>query len=310
MKQEIRYNVDTDLKPIIQDWLDWLTDERKYSPHTLDGYARDLADFTTSFDKSLTLKQLEKMDVRAFRNYISAKAALGLEKSSLARHISTLRNFFKFLNARKIIKNTAISVISSPRRNKVLPKALDINQTFDVLEESKNFATNAWQGLRDTAIFTLLYGCGLRISEALNLNVGDIDSNDFVRIRGKGNKERIVPVLPQIKDAINAYLNECPYHLKNGEPLFLGARGERLSPRIIQRQLQKIRAGLGLPENLTPHALRHSFATHLLAEGTDLRSIQELLGHASLSTTQRYTDVNIETLKKEYSKLKPQTQRV
>lgn len=304
MKQEIRYNVDTDLKPIIQDWLDWLTDERKYSPHTLDGYARDLADFTTSFDKSLTLKQLEKMDVRAFRNYISAKAALGLEKSSLARHISTLRNFFKFLNARKIIKNTAISVISSPRRNKVLPKALDINQTFDVLEESKNFATNAWQGLRDTAIFTLLYGCGLRISEALNLNVGDIDSNDFVRIRGKGNKERIVPVLPQIKDAINAYLNECPYHLKNGEPLFLGARGERLSPRIIQRQLQKIRAGLGLPENLTPHALRHSFATHLLAEGTDLRSIQELLGHASLSTTQRYTDVNIETLKKEYSKLK------
>ncbi len=310
MKQEIRYNVDTDLKPIIQDWLDWLTDERKYSPHTLDGYARDLADFTTSFDKSLTLKQLEKMDVRAFRNYISAKAALGLEKSSLARHISTLRNFFKFLNARKIIKNTAISVISSPRRNKVLPKALDINQTFDVLEESKNFATNAWQGLRDTAIFTLLYGCGLRISEALNLNVGDIDSNDFVRIRGKGNKERIVPVLPQIKDAINAYLNECPYHLKNGEPLFLGARGERLSPRIIQRQLQKIRAGLGLSSNLTPHALRHSFATHLLAEGTDLRSIQELLGHASLSTTQRYTDVNIETLKKEYSKLEPQTQRV
>lgn len=304
MKQEIRYNVDTDLKPIIQDWLDWLTDERKYSPHTLDGYARDLADFTTSFDKSLTLKQLEKMDVRAFRNYISAKAALGLEKSSLARHISTLRNFFKFLNARKIIKNTAISVISSPRRNKVLPKALDINQTFDVLEESKNFAVNAWQGLRDAAIFTLLYGCGLRISEALNLNVGDIDSNDFVRIRGKGNKERIVPVLPQIKDAINAYLNECPYHLKNGEPLFLGARGERLSPRIIQRQLQKIRAGLGLSNNLTPHALRHSFATHLLAEGTDLRSIQELLGHASLSTTQRYTDVNIETLKKEYSKLK------
>ncbi len=303
MKQEIRYNVDASLNKIVLEWLAWLTDERKYSPHTLDGYARDLADFTASFANPLTIKQLEKMDVRAFRNYISEAASRGLEKSSLARHISTLRNFFKFLNARKIIKNTAISVISTPRHNKVLPKALDVNQTFDVLEESKNFATNAWQGLRDAAIFTLLYGCGLRISEALNLNVGDIDSNDFVRIRGKGNKERIVPVLPQIKDAINAYLKECPYHLKNGEPLFLGARGERLSPRIIQRQLQKIRAGLGLPENLTPHALRHSFATHLLAEGTDLRSIQELLGHASLSTTQRYTDINIETLKKEYSKL-------
>lgn len=303
MKQEIRYNIEAGLKPIIQDWLSWLTDERKYSPNTLDGYARDFADFTASFAKPLSLKQLEKMDVRAFRNYIAEAASRGLEKSSLARHISTLRNFFKFLNARKIIKNTAISVISTPRRNKVLPKALDVNQTFDVLEESKNFATNAWQGLRDEAVFTLLYGCGLRISEALNLNVGDIDGNDFIRILGKGNKERIVPVLPQVKDAINAYLKECPYHLKNGEPLFLGARGERLSPRIIQRQLQKIRASLGLPENLTPHALRHSFATHLLAEGTDLRSIQELLGHASLSTTQRYTDVNIETLKKEYSKL-------
>ena len=223
MKQEIRYNVDASLNKIVLEWLAWLTDERKYSPHTLDGYARDLADFTASFANPLTIKQLEKMDVRAFRNYISEAASRGLEKSSLARHISTLRNFFKFLNARKIIKNTAISVISTPRHNKVLPKALDVNQTFDVLEESKNFATNAWQGLRDAAIFTLLYGCGLRISEALNLNVGDIDSNDFVRIRGKGNKERIVPVLPQIKDAINAYLKECPYHLKNGEPLFLGA---------------------------------------------------------------------------------------
>ena len=305
MKQEIKYKVDAELAKIIEDWLDWLKDERRYSAHTLDGYARDLSDFTFSFEKYLSVAMLEKMDVRAFRNYIAEASTRGLEKSSLARHISTLRNFFKFLSARKIIKNTAISVISAPKRNKTLPKALDVDQTFDVLEQSKNFATNAWQGLRDTAILTLLYGCGLRISEALSLNVGDINDNDFIRIRGKGNKERIVPVLPQIKDAVHAYLKECPYHLKSGEPLFLGARGERLSPRIIQRQLQKIRAGLGLPENLTPHALRHSFATHLLAEGTDLRSIQELLGHASLSTTQRYTDVNIETLKKEYSKLKP-----
>ncbi len=305
MKQEIKYKVDAELAQIIEDWLDWLKDERRYSAHTLDGYARDLSDFTFSFEKYLSIAMLEKMDVRAFRNYIAEASARGLEKSSLARHISTLRNFFKFLNARKIIKNTAISVISSPRRNKTLPKALDVDQTFDVLEQSKNFATNAWQGLRDAAILTLLYGCGLRISEALSLNVGDINDNDFIRIRGKGNKERIVPVLPQIKDAVHAYIKECPYNLKNGEPLFLGARGERLSPRIIQRQLQKIRAGLGLSHDLTPHALRHSFATHLLAEGTDLRSIQELLGHASLSTTQRYTDVNIETLKKEYSKLKP-----
>ena len=303
MKQEIKYNVDRDVKEVITDWLNWLKSERVYSEHTLDGYARDFADFTQFFNKPLSLNKLEKLDVRDFRNYIADKASHHLEKTSIARHISTLKNFFKFLNSQKIIKNTAIGAISSPRRNKSLPKALDVNQTFDVLDECQNFAKNSWQGLRDVAILTILYGCGLRISEALNLNVGDFSNKDFIRIKGKGNKERIVPVLPQIIDAVQAYVHECPYQLKNGEALFVGARGERLSPRIIQRLLQKMRTSLGLPENLTPHALRHSFATHLLAEGTDLRSIQELLGHASLSTTQRYTDVNIETLKKEYSKL-------
>ena len=142
----------------------------------------------------------------------------------------------------------------------------------------------------------------MRISEALALNVGDINHNDFLKIHGKGNKERIVPILPIVKDKIDAYTNACPYNFKHGEALFLGARGERLSPRIVQRTLEKIRRSLGLPDNLTPHALRHSFATHLLAEGINLRSIQELLGHASLSTTQRYTNVEIEHLKKEYQK--------
>ena len=149
----------------------------------------------------------------------------------------------------------------------------------------------------------LLYGCGLRISEALSLNVGDINPNsNFLRIKGKGNKERLVPLLPIITEAVNAYTAAAPYTFKHGEALFVGARGERLSPRIIQRQLQKIRAYMGLPDTVTPHALRHSYATHLLAEGTDLRSIQELLGHASLTTTQRYTDVQTETLKREYDK--------
>lgn len=302
MKCEIRYKATAEVLAVIKKWQDWLKDERRYSLHTLDGYSRDLADFFNFFEKPLSLQDLADLEVRDFRSYISDCAAHGLDKSSLARHISTIKNFFKYLNSHKIVQNTAISAISSPRRPKTLPKALEIDQTFDVLEESAKFEKNSWQGLRDTAIFTILYGCGLRISEALNLNVGDINNNDFVRIRGKGNKDRIVPVLPQIKDAINAYMAECPYNLRNGEALFLGARGERLSPRIIQRQLQKIRAYLGLPDNLTPHALRHSFATHLLAEGTDLRSIQELLGHASLTTTQRYTDVNIDKLKEEYKR--------
>ena len=302
MKSEIKYNAAPETQTVIHQWQGWLKDERRYSPHTLDGYCRDLADFFGFFDKALSLADLAKLEVRDFRGYISACAAHGLDKSSLARHISTIKNFFKYLNSHKILQNTAISAISSPRRNKVLPKALEIDQTFNVLEESAKFAKNSWQGLRDAAIFTILYGCGLRISEALNLNVGDINNNDFIRIRGKGNKDRIVPILSQVKDAIKAYMAECPYSFHSGEALFVGARGERLSPRIIQRQMQKIRASLGLPDNLTPHALRHSFATHLLAQGTDLRSIQELLGHASLTTTQRYTDVNIEKLKEEYKR--------
>lgn len=304
MKSEIKYNASREIKQLIAQWQSWLLNERRYSPHTLDAYSRDLSGFfdfaAEHLGKVPETADLAKLEVRDFRAYLSQRAARHIDKSSLARELSTLKNFFKWLARYDILRNPALSVIRTPRRAKVLPKALEVNDTFNVIDEAQNLASNSWQGLRDTAIFTLLYGCGLRISEALSLNVGDIGNNDFLRIKGKGNKERIVPLLPVVVENINKYLAECPYQPKQGEPLFLGARGDRLVPRIIQRQMQKIRAYLGLPDNLTPHALRHSFATHLLAEGTDLRSIQELLGHASLTTTQRYTDVQIETLKKEY----------
>ena len=306
MKSEIKYNASREIKQLIAQWQSWLLNERRYSPHTLDAYSRDLSGFfdfaAEHLGKVPETADLAKLEVRDFRAYLSQRAARHIDKSSLARALSTLKNFFKWLARYDILRNPALSVIRTPRRAKVLPKALEVNDTFNVIDEAQNLASNSWQGLRDTAIFTLLYGCGLRISEALSLNVGDIGNNDFLRIKGKGNKERIVPLLPVVVENINKYLAECPYQPKQGEPLFLGARGDRLVPRIIQRQMQKIRAYLGLPDNLTPHALRHSFATHLLAEGTDLRSIQELLGHASLTTTQRYTDVQIETLKKEYDK--------
>lgn len=306
MKSEIKYNASREIKQLIAQWQSWLLNERRYSPHTLDAYSRDLSGFfdfaAEHLGKVPETADLAKLEVRDFRAYLSQRAARHIDKSSLARELSTLKNFFKWLARYDILRNPALSVIRTPRRAKVLPKALEVNDTFNVIDEAQNLASNSWQGLRDTAIFTLLYGCGLRISEALSLNVGDIGNNDFLRIKGKGNKERIVPLLPVVIENINKYLAECPYQPKQGEPLFLGARGDRLVPRIIQRQMQKIRAYLGLPDNLTPHALRHSFATHLLAEGTDLRSIQELLGHASLTTTQRYTDVQIETLKKEYDK--------
>lgn len=306
MKSEIKYNASREIKQLIAQWQSWLLNERRYSPHTLDAYSRDLSGFfdfaAEHLGKVPETADLAKLEVRDFRAYLSQRAARHIDKSSLARELSTLKNFFKWLARYDILRNPALSVIRTPRRAKVLPKALEVNDTFNVIDEAQNLASNSWQGLRDTAIFTLLYGCGLRISEALSMNVGDIGNNDFLRIKGKGNKERIVPLLPVVVENINKYLAECPYQPKQGEPLFLGARGDRLVPRIIQRQMQKIRAYLGLPDNLTPHALRHSFATHLLAEGTDLRSIQELLGHASLTTTQRYTDVQIETLKKEYDK--------
>lgn len=305
MKEEIRYKATEELWKLIGKWQKWLQDERRYSKHTLDAYFRDLAQFFDFFDSPMKIRELGSLEVRDFRRYLSYLAAEKFEnKSSIARKISTLKNFFKWLDNNDYVKNSAITVISSPRRNKVLPKAMEVDDTFKFLKESEFWEKKSWQGLRDKAIFTLLYGCGLRISEALSLNTGDIHNNNFLRIKGKGNKERIVPLLPVVIENIKAYLTECPYELKNGDALFLGARGERLSPRIIQRQMQKIRAYLGLADNLTPHALRHSFATHLLAEGTDLRSIQELLGHASLTTTQRYTDVQTEMLHKEYDKAK------
>ena len=307
MKSEITYQTDEETAALIKKWKNWLQNERCYSPNTLDGYCRDLSDFFVFLHKRLNripnLTALQEIDVRTFRGYISARAERRLNKTTIARNISTLKNFFRWLDDNGIIKNPALSVISSPKLPKALPKALDIGETFKILNKAGNYAKNEWQGTRDTAVFTLLYGCGLRISEALSLNFGDITRQaKVVRIRGKGNKERIVPLLPVVIDAVDEYLQSCPYQLKKGEPLFVGARGERLLPRIIQRQLQKIRLALGLPDSLTPHALRHSFATHLLSEGTDLRSIQELLGHSSLATTQRYTDVQTETLKREYKK--------
>ena len=308
MKQKIEFNADDTLLPIIADWQDWLLKERLYSRCTLDAYSRDLAIFLkkTSPDKLLSLADLECMQVRDFRRFLSERASQNINKSSMGRELSAIKNFFKWLDRNEIIKNPAISVISTPRKNKVLPKAVDEDDAFSILSEAVDVAKDAWQGLRDRAILTLLYGCGLRISEALALNVGDItDQSDFLRIKGKGNKERIVPLLPIVWQCISAYLAKSPYQPSVGEPLFLGARGERLSPRIIQRQMQKMRGRIGLSDNLTPHALRHTFATQLLQKGVDLRSIQELLGHSSLITTQRYTDVQMETLQKDYAKAHP-----
>ncbi len=308
MKEEIKFNADEQLHSLIERWQNWLLKERLFSEHTLDAYSRDLAIFMQKIspDKALSLSDLAGLEVRDFRRFLSGRSAQYINKSSIGRELSAIKNFYKWLDVNEIAKNPAISVISTPRQSKILPKAIDADDAFNLLDEATGIASNAWQGLRDKAIFTLLYGCGLRISEALSLNVGDISAeSEFLRIKGKGNKERIVPLLPIIWQNIEAYLAKSPYSINAGEPLFLGARGERLNPRIVQRQMQKLRARLGLADTVTPHALRHSFATQLLQEGVDLRSIQELLGHSSLITTQRYTDVQTQTLMREYHKAHP-----
>ncbi len=308
MKEEITFYADGILYEAIRCWHQWLREERRYSPHTVEAYARDLSLFTAFFaarkdlcpDGKVSLGLLKKLKIREFREFISARSAAYKEKSTIARELSSIRSFFRWLDRQDLIKNSAVSILSSPRRNKLLPKAVGINEAFKLIEQAGEKENDRWLMLRDKAIFTLLYGCGLRISEALSITPSDLESGDVIRICGKGKKVRLVPLLPIVRQRIDDYCNACPYHIHEDEKLFLGSRGGPLNPRIVQRQTEQLRTMLGLPANVTPHALRHSFATHLLAEGTDLRSIQELLGHASLSTTQRYTEVEISTLQKEY----------
>ena len=302
MKQQIKFNASPDLQALINAWKDWILKERRYSKHTADAYLRDLSFFINFFENTTT-DFLASLDIHDFRRFISARVAKHIEKSSLSREISALKNFFDFINKKYNIKNEAICLISSPKKPKMLPKAIDADEAFELLDQAPLFSKSDWQGLRDRAVLILLYGSGLRISEALSLNIGQIKkAQTSLVIKGKGNKERLVPILPAEIQAIEAYLSALPYDLKEGDPLFVGARGERLCARIIQRQMQKIRAYMGLSDSVTPHALRHSFATQLLNVGCDLRSIQELLGHESLSTTERYTNVSLENLKKEYDK--------
>jgi len=294
---------DTELQKIIDRWQEWLQTQRNYSAHTQKSYLSDLAIFLNyvSVDE-ISLNDLENLDLRTFRDFFSERAKNHIGKTSIAREESAIRNFFKWLNDNEIITNTAVFQITSPKLPKVLPRALDYDATINVIHMPARNKEEPWIAARNEAIFTLLYGCGLRISEALNLNLEDVENTDLLKIHGKGNKDRYVPMLPVVHEKITAYISLCPYTLKSDDALFLGLKGDRLSPRIVQRELEKIRLELGLNKSITPHALRHTYATHLLANGADLRTIQELLGHSSLSSTQRYTEVDLEKIKDEYKK--------
>jgi len=281
-------------------YLAWLEGERRAAAKTVETYGRDVAAFlgflcahTGGEVDADTLRNLRAADVRA---WLAHEAKNGAGNATRAKKLSAVKTFFRFLHKRHAIETTALSLITRPRASRPLPKALSETDARQITADIGEMTDTAALQARDMALMCLLYGAGLRINEALSLNIGDIPAADnALRVTGKGNKQRIVPLLPAVRVALKKLVQLHP-NPAPGSPLFLGARGARLNAAIAQKTLRDFRRLNGLPEHATPHALRHSFATHLLSGGADLRSIQELLGHASLSTTQRYTDVDTDRL--------------
>ena len=301
----------------LTDWQDWLTHEKHYSAHTLDAYSRDVISFFKFLGRHLGhapgLEDLDRLSTRDFRGYLARQNAEGLERTSTARAMSTLKTFFKYLVREGRIENTVIQTVRIPKVPKSIPKALSIQDALTALDVVEELSDDVWVGKRDKALLTLLYGCGLRLGEALKLSRDEglraLDGDASLVISGKGGKQRLVPVLPAVSIAIQDYLDVCPFQFEGDAPLFVGVRGKRLNPAIAQKTVRELRALLKLPDSATPHALRHSFATHLLSGGGDLRTIQELLGHASLSSTQRYTEVDGEHLSMVYDATHPRAKR-
>lgn len=305
-----RFLAAADLQERITQWLGWLKHERRASAHTVSAYASDLAAFLAFLAEhrggAAGLADIEALTPADFRAFLAARATARLARSSSARALSVLRGFFRFLDRRGAVKNAALAAVRTPKLPKSLPRALSIEEAQDTLDEAAAIAARAWEGKRNLAILMLLYGAGLRIGEALGLERRAAPAKPgTIAITGKGGKTRLVPILPVVVEAIRDYLAACPHSLAPEGPLFVGLRGKPLGPRQVQGQMAKLRARLGLDRHATPHALRHSFATHLLEEGADLRAIQELLGHASLSTTQRYTAVDAARLAAVYDKAHP-----
>ncbi len=297
----------------VQAFLDHIGIERHLSPKTAEAYGRDIRQFigylANQHHRLPDMDQLLALQARDVRGFLAARRNEGVGSRSLARTLSALRMFFRFLERRGYGKNDAIRAVALPKLPHSVPKPLTAPKATALIEGTGAVTPDApdWILARDTAVLALLYGSGLRISEALSVARKDapVKGRDMLRVKGKGDKTRVVPVLALVRGAVERYLALCPIPLSSDGPLFVGARGNRLSPRIIQLAIARARGALGLPETATPHALRHSFATHLLGAGADLRAIQELLGHASLSTTQGYTEVDREHLLATYARAHP-----
>jgi integrase/recombinase XerC len=294
-------------------WLDWLTHQKRHSPATVKAYRTDMSGFLQFCAGHLgdvpDLDTLLALIAADFRAWLAAQHRRGLARRSAVRALAAVRSFYRFLDRQHGRHNPAAAALRTPRLEQRLPRPLSPPQIEVLLEDQPDAEIAPWVVRRDLALFLLLYGAGLRIGEALGLAraaVGDVPAAlRSLTVTGKGGKQRLVPILPALADALGDYLETCPHPLHGAAPLFVGVRGKRLQSAVVRRRMQHLRRLAGLPENATPHALRHSFATHLLAGGADLRVIQELLGHASLSTTQGYTAVEGERLLKLYHRAHP-----
>ncbi len=295
----------------IEAWLHYLGAERRMSPKTLEAYRRDVLQFLGFLAGHLggapSLKELAALTPADVRAFLAARRADAIGSRSLMRSLAGLRAFARFLEKNGKGKVGALAAVRTPKIGKTLPRPLaaDAAKGMADPDSAAGDGREPWIHARDAAVLGLLYGCGLRISEALGLKRADFGARDVLTVIGKGRKQRMVPLLPQVQKLMADYIALCPFDLPEAGPLFVGAKGRPLSPRLIQLAMARLRGALGLPETATPHALRHSFATHLLARGGDLRSIQELLGHASLSTTQIYTAVDAERLIQAYRAAHP-----
>ncbi|NNE22242.1 MAG: tyrosine recombinase XerC [Rhizobiales bacterium] len=290
-------------------WLDYLVSERRVAGKTVEAYTRDITQFcrflTGHLGEPAGLEHLEALRTADFRSFMAARRGDGAESRTLARQLSAIRSLYRFLERRGVLSNPALAALNGPKLPHSVPKPLSTGAAKRTVALDTLGDCEGWVEARDAAVLTLLYACGLRISEALELNRGDAPLEATMSITGKGGKTRLVPVLPVARQAVERYLDLCPFTISPNGPLFVGVRGGRLNARNIQLLMQRLRGAFGLPDTATPHALRHSFATHLLSNGADLRSIQELLGHASLSTTQIYTEVDRAHLLAQYAKAHP-----
>jgi len=291
----------------IEKFFNYLKVEKKYSINTITSYQSDIFYFLDFLfkvkEQEINKNILENLAVSDFRGWLSSRIGVHINSSN-ARAISALRSFLRFLKRHQLINNCEIEKIKTPKIPKTLPKAVDKIDIDSIIERiSKKEKLSSWHAKRDIALLYLIYGCGLRISEALSLKRKDFDNNDFIVISGKGGKQRMVPVLEIVKKKINEYLEIIPFKTDKNTNIFIGNRGGPYLARVFSRLIVGIRTELNLSDKITPHAFRHSFATHLLESGGDLRTIQELLGHSSLSTTQRYTKIDKNRLLSQYHKL-------